>query len=94
MNSYFAASTALIYPMSTTGLKIVVTCVQVLSDGTTKVVWTKGNNGGDAKNVNASYTLTTQMNTVARGGYIIAARSLLRLQAACSVQVIKNTVNL
>ncbi|MEO6394615.1 MAG: TadE/TadG family type IV pilus assembly protein [Devosia sp.] len=93
MNDYFAASTALIYPMSTTGLKIVVTCVQVLADGTTKVVWSKGYNGGVAKVVNTSYAITTQMNQVARGGYLIAAQTYYSYKPMLA-QVFTTSVNL
>lgn len=74
-DDYLAASISLIYPMSTTGLEIVVTCVQVLSDGTTKVVWSEPYNGGTARVANSSYTLTPQMNQAARGGYIIASET-------------------
>ena len=77
MNDYFGAAQTLIYPMSTTGLKQVVTCVQVLADGTTKVVWSKGYNGGTPRVVNQPYPLvqTSQMDIVARGKYIIAAET-------------------
>ncbi|MBI4921178.1 MAG: pilus assembly protein [Devosia nanyangense] len=75
MTDYFAASQSLIFPMSTTGLKQVITCVQVNADGTTKVIWSRGFGGGVARTVNATYPLaaTTMMNQVARGGYLIAS---------------------
>jgi Flp pilus assembly protein TadG len=77
MNDYFSASQALIYPMTTTSLKQVVTCVQVLADGTTKIIWSRGYNGGTARTANTAYPLpaSKMMNQVARGGYIIAAET-------------------
>ncbi|MEQ1768437.1 MAG: TadE/TadG family type IV pilus assembly protein [Devosia sp.] len=75
MNDYFAAAQSLIYPMSTTGLKQVVTFVQVNADGTTKVLWSRGYNGGVAKVVNTTYTLTAQINLVARGKWVVAAQT-------------------
>ena len=77
MTDYLKASLALIYPMPTTGLKQVVTCVQVLADGTTKIIWSKGYNGGVARIVNATYPLANikQLIIVARGGYVIAAET-------------------
>lgn len=75
LNDYFAAAQSLVYPMSTTGLKQVVSYVKVNADGTTAVVWSKGYNGGTARTKDATYPLaaTKQMNVVARGGYIICA---------------------
>jgi Flp pilus assembly protein TadG len=77
LNDYFAAAQALMFPMSTTGLKQVVTYVQVKSDGTTVIIWSKAYNGGTARTVGNSYPLpaSKMMNTVARGGYIIAAET-------------------
>lgn len=77
LNDYFAAAQSLIYPMSTTGLKQVVTYVQVKSDGTTVIIWSKAYNGGTPRTAGQSYPLaaTKMMNTVARGGYIIAAET-------------------
>lgn len=78
LSDYMNASTGIIFPYSTTGLKIVVSFVQVKNDGTTKVLWSKANSAGTAKTTNASYgeasiASTTQMNSVSRGGCVIAA---------------------
>ncbi|HWA20129.1 MAG TPA: TadE/TadG family type IV pilus assembly protein [Devosia sp.] len=77
MNDYFSAAQGLIYPMPSGTLKQVVSCVRVLADGTTQVVWSKGYNGGTPRIANTSYPLatTTRMNQVARGGYIIASET-------------------
>jgi Flp pilus assembly protein TadG len=78
LTDYLNASTGIMSPYSTVGLKIVVSFVQVKNDGTTKVVWSKANASATAKTTGAVYTdLTTanapQMNTVSRGGCVIAA---------------------
>jgi Flp pilus assembly protein TadG len=77
MNDYFAASQGLIYPMASGTLKQVVSCVRVLADGTTQVVWSRGYNGGTARTANTPYPLasSTRMNQVARGGYVIASET-------------------
>jgi Flp pilus assembly protein TadG len=95
LNDYFAASEALIYPMATTGLKQVVTCVRVNADGTTQIMWSKGYNGGQARIVNEAYPLadTKQMNVVARGSYIIAAETSYAYEPLLG-QVFTSAVNL
>jgi Flp pilus assembly protein TadG len=92
---YFAASQALIFPMSTTGLKQVVTYVQVKSDGTTVIIWSKAYNGGTARTVGASYPLasTKMMNQVARSGYIIAAETYYSYKPLMGV-VFPTSINL
>ena len=78
MTDYFNAAQGLIYPMPASTLKQVVTCVRVLADGTTQVVWSRGYNGGTARTVGTPYPLasTTQMNVVARTvGYVIASET-------------------
>lgn len=76
LTDYLNASTGILVPYSTTGLKIVVSLVQVKTNGTTKVLWSKANAAGTAKTTGNSYTdlaSTTQMNSVSRGGCVIAA---------------------
>jgi Flp pilus assembly protein TadG len=77
LTDYMNASTGILSPYSTTGLKIVVTLVEVKNNGTTKILWSKANAAGTAK-TGTSYTdlaasSNTQMNTVSRGGCVIAA---------------------
>lgn len=76
LTDYLNASTGILAPYSTSGLKIVVTLVQVKNTGVTKVLWSKANSAGTAKTVGATYTdlgSSTQMNSVSRGGCVIAA---------------------
>lgn len=76
-SNYLAASTAIMAPYPTTGLKIVVSLVKVKSDGTTLVLWSKANTGA-AKTENAAYTgfaATSMMNQVARGGCVVATET-------------------
>lgn len=76
LSDYLNASTGILAPYSTTGLKIVVSLVQVKNTGVTKVLWSKANSSGTAKTVGNTYTdlaSTTQMNSVSRGGCVIAA---------------------
>lgn len=79
LTDYMNASTGIMTPYSTTGLKIVVSLVQVKNDGTTKVLWSTANSG-TAKTVNTSYgdasiADTTSMNSVSRGGCVIASEA-------------------
>ena len=78
LNDYFAASAGLISPFSPTGVKIVISLIEVKADGTTKVLWSQGYGGGTTWTVNNPYTPLTsssQMNQVARGGCIVAAET-------------------
>ena len=95
MTDYFAAAQSLIFPMSTTGLKQVITCVQVNADGTTKVLWSKGFGGGTPRTVNSSYPLaaTKMMNQVAQGKWLIASEVYYPYLPLLA-QVFTNTVNL
>ena len=96
LTDYMNASTGILSPYSTSGLKIVVSYVQVKNDGTTKIWWSKPNAAGTAKS--GSYTdlaasSNAQMNTVSRGGCVIAAEvtySYLPLLG----QVFKTALNL
>ena len=76
VTDYMSAASGIMTPYTTVGVKIVVSVVEVKSDGTTKVLWSKGNAGATARTANSSFTPLTasmMMNTVARGGCIIAA---------------------
>jgi Flp pilus assembly protein TadG len=77
LTDYMNASTGILAPYSTSGLKIVVTLVQVKDNGTTEILWSEANAAGTAK-TGTSYTdlestPNTQMNTVSQGGCVIAA---------------------
>jgi Flp pilus assembly protein TadG len=76
LTDYFNAATGIMTPYSTVGLKIVVSLVEVKSDGTTKVLWSKANSYGTARTANSSFTpltSTSQMNSISRGGCVVAA---------------------
>jgi Flp pilus assembly protein TadG len=77
LTDYMNASTGILSPYSTSGLKIVVTLVQVKDNGTTRILWSKANAAGTAKTgttyTDLASTSNTQMNTVSRGGCVIAA---------------------
>jgi hypothetical protein len=76
LTDYMNASTGILSPYSTAGLKIVVTLVQVKDDGTTRILWSKANAAGTIKTgtyTDLASSSNTQMNTVSRGGCVIAA---------------------
>jgi len=77
LTDYMNASTGILSPYSTTGLKIVVSLVEVKNDGTTKLLWSKANAAGTAKSGTTYPDLASssnaQMNSVSRGGCVIAA---------------------
>jgi Flp pilus assembly protein TadG len=78
LTDYMNASTGIMSPYSTTGLKIVISLVQVKNDGTTKVLWSKANAAGTIKTVGTAYAdlavaVAPQMNSVSQGGCVIAA---------------------
>ena len=77
-DDYMAASSLIIMPYSSTGLKVVVSLVKVKADGTTSVLWSKANSAGTTKTLNQAYTgfsTTSMMNQVARGGCILVAEA-------------------
>lgn len=79
--AYFSASTGLITPYPSAGVKILMTLIWVKSDGTSKVIWSKANDpsitvhpqGSSFTPLYTSGTTPTQMNIVAQGGCIIAS---------------------
>jgi Flp pilus assembly protein TadG len=78
LSDYLSASTALMTPYTSTGLKIVVSLIEVKSDGTTNVLWSQANAAGTARVVGSAFsplTSSTMMNQLAQGGCIIAAES-------------------
>src|SRR5690606_4315008 len=76
LNDYFKASEAIAYPYPTTALKQAVSFVEVASDGSTKVLWSCGYNGGTKRAADSEYaTLPDSMNAIARGGYVVASET-------------------
>jgi Flp pilus assembly protein TadG len=78
MNDYFSAAAGILAPYSTPTLKQVITVVQVKANGTTKILWSQGYNGGLARTVGqpfAGLPTTSAMNMMAVGGCVIAAET-------------------
>lgn len=78
LTDYMNAATGIMTPYPTAGIEIVVSLVQVKNDGTTEVLWSTANAAGTAKTTNQAYdddsiASTTAMNSVSRGGCVIAA---------------------
>lgn len=79
LKTYFAASEAIIAPYSTAGLAQVVSFVQVNTDGTTKVLWSVGYNGGVARPQNVPLatpnTLPPAMSAISRNNYVVISET-------------------
>lgn len=76
LTDYFRASEGIIYPYPTTGLKQVVSFVEVAANGTTKVKWSCAYNGGTKRAKNSAYaSLPTHMNQLARNGWVVASET-------------------
>ena len=73
IQDYFTAAQKIIYPYATGALTQAVSLVEVAANGTTKVLWSCGYNGGTARAVDSTYTLPTKMNELARGGWIVVS---------------------
>lgn len=75
MDDYFAAAQNIMRPYSTTGLRQVVSLLQVANDGTVTVRWSRGFNGGVARAANSAYTLDAdrELNLMARGDYLVVS---------------------
>ncbi|MEO6014801.1 MAG: TadE/TadG family type IV pilus assembly protein [Devosia sp.] len=96
LGDYMAASTGIMAPFSTAGLKIVVSLVQVKADGTTKVLWSKANAAGTARTTGLAYAplpASANMNVVSRGGCVVAAEVLISYKPLLA-SVFKTAVNL
>jgi len=81
LQSYFAAATGIMQPYPTNGLKQVVSLLNIQSDGTVKVVWSRPyGTGATGRPENRTTTeiatpaLAPQMNALARAqGWLVAA---------------------
>ena len=67
VRDYFRAAEGIITPYSTTGLKQVVSFLNVAADGTARVAWSCGWNGGSSLPTNQVYPLKTQMKRLVTG---------------------------
>ncbi len=96
LSSYFDAAQGIILPYSRTGLKQVVTLVEVSSTGATTVKWSVGNNGGVAKTVGQPYpgfTTTTPIVVLAKSNYIVVGETSYSYRPLLG-WVIKNAISL
>lgn len=75
LNDYFSLAEAIIAPFDETDLEQVVTLVSVSAAGVTRVLWSRGYRGGTPHPVNATYDLPTQLNTIARGKWVVVAEA-------------------
>lgn len=80
VKDYFVASEGIITPYSTSDLSQVVSFLQVASDGTAKVLWSCGYNGGTARGANSAYTLQSNMKDLvtsgfSKSGFLVAAET-------------------
>lgn len=77
LTDYFHAASGIMSPNPVDGLRQVVTQVEVLADGTTKVSWSRqylnGVYGTGPYAVNSSFVLPAAMVAVAKGHFVIVA---------------------
>lgn len=100
IGDYFAASNGIIIPYSTTGLKQVVSFLNVAADGSAKVAWSCGYNGGTALVANTDYTLATNMKALVTGptgakkaGFVVVSSTSYSYKPVLSM-VFPNALNL
>jgi Flp pilus assembly protein TadG len=93
LSGYFDAAEGIILPYSRTGLKQVVTLVEVSSAGVTKVKWSVPNNGGTAKIVNATYPLPIAMINISKGSWVVVSEGSYSYKPLLG-WVVKNAINL
>lgn len=81
LQDYFQASSGIMSPYVPTGLKQIVTSVQVKADGTTVVAWSEPYTTGDAEmvakghEVGKPYALPRDMTDIAKGSYVIVSEA-------------------
>ncbi|RYE60251.1 MAG: hypothetical protein EOP20_03065 [Hyphomicrobiales bacterium] len=78
VGDYFQAAEGIITPYATTGLEQVVSVLAVASDGTARVAWSCGYNGGTQLPANQEYPLDEKMKDLAtnkrdRAGFLVAS---------------------
>jgi Flp pilus assembly protein TadG len=80
LQDYFQAASGIMIPYSADEVAQIVTAIQVSSDGTTSVVWTRKLEGGEYTSVTpytvgGAYPLPEAMTNIARGQMVIAAEA-------------------
>ncbi|MEO5806239.1 TadE/TadG family type IV pilus assembly protein [Devosia sp.] len=81
LQNYFKAAEGIMLPFSTAPLVQVVTSVQVMADGTTKVVWSRQyatntmSSTGKARTVGQPYPLPVEITNISRSSYVIVSET-------------------
>ena len=84
LRDYFQAASGIMIPYTTTGVKQLVTLVEVSTSGATKVIWSREYlNGvmsiGTTHKIGAAYTLPEQMTVIAQNStnkYVVASEAV------------------
>nr|WP_295890103.1 TadE/TadG family type IV pilus assembly protein [uncultured Devosia sp.] len=97
LTDYFKAAGGIMTPNPVDDLRQVVTQVEVLADGTTKVRWSRqylnGAYGNGPHAVNSSFALPTAMVNIAKGKYVIVAEGSYQFPPLYGF-AFKQTINL
>ena len=97
LTDYFKAAGGIMTPNPVDDLRQVVTQVEVLADGTTKVRWSRqylnGAYGTGPHAVNSSFALPTAMVNIAKGKYVIVAEGSYQFPPLYGF-AFKQTINL
>ncbi|MGV8995706.1 MAG: TadE/TadG family type IV pilus assembly protein [Parvibaculaceae bacterium] len=93
LNDIFAASTAILTPFPTTGLKVTITSVTASASNanTTTVAWSKAYGGGTARSTGAAVTLPSGLTTV--GSSVIMVETTYAYTSPIA-QFITGTINM
>lgn len=78
LNDFFKAAEFTMLPYPATGLKQVVSSVYVEADGSGRVVWSRGYNGGVARGTGTSIQIPDEMSRRFRSSYLIAGEASIR----------------
>ncbi|WP_417310584.1 TadE/TadG family type IV pilus assembly protein [Devosia sp.] len=75
LNDYFAAAQNIMRPYSTNGLRQVLSLIEVADDGSVTVSWSRGFNGGIAREADSQFPLDAneQLNLMARGDFLVVS---------------------
>lgn len=75
LNDYFTASQAIMLPFDGSETGMLLTIVYVDNDGVARVRDSRGANGANALNENATYPLSAEITNLARDGYVIVSEA-------------------
>ncbi len=80
LDDYFEAVGLIMTPFPSDNLKQLVTLVYVDTSGDTSVVWSVGNNGATPKAQNSTYSLPSEIISIANDSYVVVSESQLPYQ--------------